>query len=281
MLNFLFWNIKQKPIAPLISQLARERRVDILVLAECTIDPMVLLGELNQHGTDDFLFSDGFSVTDKFYVYTRFDHSWLQPVYDLRTLGISIRRLEHPLYDDDVILGMVHLPSKLYLSEDNQSQLATRFREPIEDVENELGHSRTILFGDFNMNPFEKGMISSESFHAITDQVKAADIDRTVYDEIRKFFYNPMWSLMGDISRGPPGTYYYNRSDPITYFWNTLDQVILRPSLISSFVSDRLAIVTSIGDESLARKNGRPDSAKASDHLPLFFSLNLPLRGET
>ena len=33
------------------------------------------------------------------------------------------------------------------------------------------------------------------------------------------YFYNPMWSLFGDFSPGPPGTYYYSESAHNAFFW--------------------------------------------------------------
>ncbi len=272
MLNFLFWNINRKPIAPLIAKLARERSVDVLVLAECEINPMTLLAELNRNGRSNFFFSPDYA--EKFLVYTRFEPSWLLPLADYDSL--SIRHLVHPLYAD-LIVGIVHLRSKLYLSDDDQSDLAIRFREPIERVENELGHSRTVLFGNFNMNPFERGMAGSESFHAVMDRATAEEKSRIVSGSLRQFFYNSMWSLMGDLSEGPSGTYYYRSSEPVSYFWHMVDQVILRPSLMPCFNSESLTVIAEIGNESLLRDNGRPDTDMASDHLPIFFRLELSL----
>ena len=276
MLNFLFWNINRKPIAPLVARLSRERGVDVLVLAECEIDPMTLLAELNRVGRDNFFFSPGYS--ERFLVYTRFDPHWLRLLGDYDNM--SVRRLVHPSYTD-LILGIVHLPSKSHMSEGDQSDLAIRFRERIERVESELRHSRTVLFGDFNMNPFERGMASSESFHAVMDRKTAREESRIVQGERRNFFYNPMWSLMGDVSKGPPGTYYYRQAGTLSYFWHTIDQVVLRPDLIEYFDPERMTVITEIEHDPLLRDNGRPDTIKASDHLPIFFRLELPLEDET
>ena len=88
------------------------------------------------------------------------------------------------------------------------------------------------------------------------------------------FFYNPMWSCFGDRETGPPGTYYYDRAEAVNYFWNIYDQVLLRPELLDGFDIDSLRIVTSAGETALLDSSGRPDKAKASDHLPIVFSLN-------
>ncbi|MXY20955.1 MAG: hypothetical protein F4Y49_06425 [Dehalococcoidia bacterium] len=85
-----------------------------------------------------------------------------------------------------------------------------------------------------------------------------------------------MWSLMGDVSKGPPGTYYYRQSGTLSYFWHTIDQVLLRPALVECFDPERMTVLTDVEHDSLLRDNGRPDTINASDHLPIFFRLELP-----
>lgn len=205
----------------------------------------------------------------------------MRPVGDLsfdddsNNPNLSFRHLVNPIYPK-LILGVVHLPSKLYRNSEEQSLLATRFRTTIQEIEKQLGHSRTVFFGDFNMDPFEIGMINSESFHAVMDQAVALEESRIVDREPRYFLYNPMWSLMGDLSKGPPGTY-YRRRGAVSYFWHTFDQVLLRPSLIQYLDPSNLTVITEIGHHSLLQDNGRPDMDIASDHLPVFFRLELPL----
>ena len=44
MTNFLFWNINRKPLGGLISTLAQQHDVDVIILAESGIEPMRLRG---------------------------------------------------------------------------------------------------------------------------------------------------------------------------------------------------------------------------------------------
>jgi hypothetical protein len=97
---------------------------------------------------------------------------------------------------------------------------------------------------------------------------------RTVAGEACPYFYNPMWSLLGDYSTGPPGTYFYSSSSPITFFWNAFDQVLLRPDLAASFEPGDVKVVDSVGGQSLLTQAGTPRRA-ASDHLPLFLAVRL------
>ena len=118
-------------------------------------------------------------------------------------------------------------------------------------------------------------MAGSESFHSVMDRRIAGRQSRVVLNRERRFFYNPMWGRMGDLSEGPPGTYYYGGSTPLTYFWNTFDQVLIRPALTNRFMSDRLKVITEVNGQSLLNEMGRPDTSVGSDHLPLMFSLDL------
>jgi len=139
-------------------------------------------------------------------------------------------------------------------------------------VENEVGHSRTIVIGDLNMNPFEDGLVSSEGFHAVMSRKLAKEGSRTVHEQSRKFFYNPMWSRFGEHPHRPPGTYFY-RGSVISYFWNIYDQVLVRPELLNRFDDDGLSVLTKAGPNNLASATGAPDKKSASDHFPILLKL--------
>ena len=272
MLNFLFWNINQKPIVTLVTRLVSDHRVSVLAVAESGgIDTAELLSDLNQDAIEYYLAS---SDSDSVAIFTKFDPTFLMVVE--RRNGITIHRLALPGHPE-IFIGIVHLPSKLYLSDLDQSDLASRCARTVEEVERSAGHTRTVLFGDFNMNPFERGMSSSEAFHAVMDRQVASRVSRMVRKERRRLFYNPMWSKMGDLNEGPAGTYYYQSSAPLAYFWHMFDQVLVRPSLIDRFMEGRLRVITEVGDHKLLDKDGRPDLRIGSDHLPLLFSVDLPL----
>jgi hypothetical protein len=139
-------------------------------------------------------------------------------------------------------------------------------------VEKEIGHSRTILVGDLNMNPFDRGLAGTIGLQAVMSQEVAKGENREINEEKYPYFYNPMWSLFGDLTPGPPGTYYYDKRERyLRYYWHMFDQVLIRPSLLDRFSSGDLKILTSIGNLSLmSPTNGRPS---LSDHLPIFFKL--------
>ena len=209
-------------------------------------------------------------------IYTRFPTEWLTPLADIN--GMSIQHLENPIANRKIIVVAVHLPSTLYQSEDDLSLLATRWRTTIEEAENRVGHKNTVVVGDMNMDPFHAGVVSSEGFHGILDKKIASGKTRKVLEEDRHFFYNPMWSLLGSESDGPPGTYYYNASSrPVNYYWHMYDQVLLRPDLIPFFPDSELKILTQTKSDSLITNSGKPDATNISDHLPLMFKLDIPV----
>ena len=73
--------------------------------------------------------------------------------------------LKHP-FGRELLIVAVHLPSKLYQTDDDQAFYARRLSEEISEQEKEIGHNRTMVIGDFNMDPFETGMILADGLHA-------------------------------------------------------------------------------------------------------------------
>ena len=269
--RFLFWNIGRRPLLGLVAAAVAEYQVDVLVLAECEIPEDRLRLALRKTRGFSYFSSNGYSPRLK--MYSRFPERFLQAVEDYPRM--SIRCLQHPL-GQELLLVAVHLPSKMYQEREDQLIGCTRFARRIMDAESRAGHTRTIVVGDFNMNPFEPGVVGADGFHAIMDPRIAAGRSRRVQGEDCTYFYNPMWHCFGDGESGPMGTYFFNRSGrPINYFWHTFDQVLIRPDLLESFDPKRLSVVTKIGDTTLIAESGRPDKSVGSDHLPLIFDLSL------
>jgi len=164
-----------------------------------------------------------------------------------------------------ILIAFVHFPSKMYNSETADKLVrGIKIKADVEMIESVCGHKRTIVIGDFNMNPFEEGMLSAVALHSIPSKRVVKNETRRVSGEDYSMFYNPMWNLLGD-DVDPPGTYFYNNSGQINYFWNIFDQVIIRPDLIDSYVPGSLQILTEIGGAK---------HIKISDHLPIVFDIN-------
>ena len=270
MITFLFWNTNKKDVRELIASLATTHQVDVIILAECGTPSSALLTIVNERSNGEYHLPD--SVCSAITIITRFSRNFLTPKFETDRLSF---RLLHLPARPELLISVVHLPSKLFSSEDSQVFGATELARRIAETESEIGHRRTIIVGDFNMNPFEKGIIAASGLHAVMSRRIAARGSRTVQGKKYHFFFNPMWAHLGDQMDSPPGTYYYERAEPVNYFWNAFDQVLLRPDLIDFFPLNGLQILTAVGDDSLITDKGIPDRNHASDHLPIIFRLDL------
>lgn len=268
MAAFLFWNLKRNRIEDRVARLVVAHDVDVLMLAECVIDPSEIVSAVERGGGSRYSFHG--SKEDKVHVFSRLgDDRVIVTDSDLlrRLILFTIRLDGFP----QILLAVAHLPSRRDVSRGGLAQLATRYAGRIREIENLVGHRSTLLVGDLNMNPFDDGVVGGLGFHGVMTRAKAYEIERHVSGELSPFFYNPMWGFFGDRTPGPPGTYYLSGADPINYFWNIYDQVLVRPDLIPDL--EDLAILDHDGRESLVTAKGMPREARGSDHLPLFFRL--------
>jgi endonuclease/exonuclease/phosphatase family metal-dependent hydrolase len=304
MLTFLFWNMggkgpKRTP-EEVAGQNAREARllgvlrnlaeghgVDLVILAECPVEAGGVLEELNRGMKRPrsmwFRENDSDSLCERILIFPRFSSRFL------------LRRSEGPRYTGrliklpdprpSLILFAVHFGSKLHKSEASQTLAAPVFSHTVRDLEKKSKHDRTLVVGDFNMNPFEDGIVGAEGLNAAMSRRVAAKEGRTVDRAKYPFFYNPMWSFFGDSTHAdhppsspqhePPGTCYFPAAESRWYYWNIFDQVLLRPSLLPWFNNKDLQIVTGDGTTRLINADGLPDSVSLSDHLPILFRLNV------
>jgi hypothetical protein len=163
---------------------------------------------------------------------THFSREFLRPVFESE--HISIGRFALPARFE-VLLAAVHLPSKLYWSNESQSFECAELARRIAQEEDRAGHQRTVLVGDMNMNPFQPGLVSTVGMNAVACRRIAERTTRTVQGRDYRLFYNPMWGHFGDSKGDTAGSYFYDSSEHTNYFWNVFDQVALRPELAKGF----------------------------------------------
>jgi hypothetical protein len=271
-LKLLFWNVDKKPRQEIVASLAAQHEVDVLILAECDVPDQVLLPALNADVASPF--HPTFSRCESVRVFTRLTPDSMTTIFDDEGGSWTIRRVRCPS-GTEVLLVAAHAVSKLYRSAESQTHRCITFAERVREFEERAGHTRTVLVGDLNMDPFESGIVSAVGLHAVMTRQKAAKKERTVNGTKYPFFFNPMWGRFGDRPDGPPGTYYRDRGEEVEHFWHIYDQVLVRPELLEAFRDQDLRIVTSCGQTSLVSRAGRPNRKVASDHLPIVFSLDL------
>lgn len=267
--SFLFWNVKQRPLRERIVRLVAAHSVDVVILAECAMPSGVISRSLNAAGTGTFGVVPGSG--SELRLFARLPLAGYQPIarepldawlgYRLILAGLP-----------ELILFVAHLPSKLHTAEADRLMAARLLADDVRRLELQEGHGRTLVVGDLNMNPFESPVASADGLHGVMARSLAERETRQIRGREYPMFYNPMWGQFGDRTPGPPGTYYRSSSESVNYFWNTYDQVLLRPEVMNRLTD--LRVLDSDGVESLLTTNGRPDTANASDHLPLLFRLD-------
>jgi hypothetical protein len=171
---------------------------------------------------------------------------------------------------------VVHFPSKLGQDPIDQTMFVVKFSEILARAEDNVGHSRTLLVGDLNMNPYEDGLVATRCLHAVSTKEIARRPPRRVKFESNPYFYNPMWAHFGERNEGHAGTYYYPSPKARSDFWNIYGQVLLRPDLPAYFRNEELQVLHQDVDanQSFLTMEGHPDRESVSDHLPILFRLH-------
>lgn len=279
MISFLFWNLmgnqqntwlhRAPRLCTSITRLVTSLKVDVLMFAESGFQPMEIVTALSQAGLG--VAYQASPTATRIQVFSRVPEINLIPQFDSVDERLTVRRLRTT--KTEFLLAVVHFQSQLHgMDAVAQALQATTLRDNIVRAEQTVGHERTILVGDLNMNPFDPGVVGAQALHAMMTREQTGPEERTVSSQPYRMFYNPMWGCFGDRTHGPPGTYYYSSSSPVSYGWNIFDQVLLRPSVMDHMGD--LKILDSDGVESFVTTRGRPRNGDFSDHLPLLFRLD-------
>lgn len=266
LLKCLFWNTGRNRLIAEVVALAEHTDANVIALAEHPGDGLDVLRQLDL-GNLDFHLVPSIGC-ERIKLFTRFPIAHI--THGPESNRYTIKELTIP-GTEPILICLAHLPSKLHAEPVDQLHEATYFRRDIEAAEAFSNHQNTIVLGDFNMNPFDDGMVSAAALNAVPSLELAKKETRVIGGRTHKFFYNPMWNLLGDFS-GAPGTYFHSSPGYLSHYWNLLDQVLIRPAIADRLDRESLCVLTQAGSSSLIAPDGRP---KTSDHLPIYFSLNL------
>ncbi len=269
-MRVLFWNTKRNGLAPQVARIVKHQAVDLVVLAESGLSLGDLSTALAAEGESTLASPAG--LCPRIVFYTRFPVTCTTVMEE--SDHASVRQVVLPTGESFLVAG-VHLPSKLHRSDEDQAQYAQDVVQLIERAQAKAGHAKTIVIGDFNMSPDESGLVGAKAFHAVSSLKIAEKGGRTLDGRDYTFRYNPMWSLLGDASPGPPGTYYSQATGHYSLYWHMFDQVLVSPDLLPSIVLPCVTIVEAAGTESLL-KNDVPHKTSLSDHLPIVFEFSPP-----
>ncbi|MBI1918740.1 MAG: endonuclease/exonuclease/phosphatase family protein [Planctomycetes bacterium] len=279
MATFLFWNLCGRPLEPVLRRLTARHGIDVLMLAECAIPEGAMLNSLNAGGPGTFRRLPPVA-SQRLDLYSRFDRLCFGPV--LKEADHYIIRSLTPPGGIEIVLVMAHLASPIRRDLRARHSRCIGFAQAIRDAEQAAGNDRTVVVGDLNVNPFDDAMLDVRGLNALADSRTVLRKDPRRFGRLQveefRLFYNPMWSHFGDAVQ-PAGTYYYDKSNPeVDPLWNIYDQVLLRPGLLDRFRSKNLKILTTDGLHSLTRSDGTPNGDGFSDHLPIWFQLDLRRR---
>ncbi|HXQ33744.1 MAG TPA: hypothetical protein VN843_07015, partial [Anaerolineales bacterium] len=137
------------------------------------------------------------TFSDKIQIYTRGDPSLVVvPAFDDPARRLTVRRLLFPQHPE-ILLAAVHFFDKRNWTEADQLAEAINLANDIIKTESKFGHTRTILVGDLNMNPFDKAVVAANGLHGVMTRNIAREQTRTVASRDYPFFFNPMWSFLG------------------------------------------------------------------------------------
>lgn len=306
MLKILYWNLKRKGSVLLRQIQSLAQSVDILILSELKM-PKDSFRTIIQEIVDTTSLECLSIYDDKkdwmlFFAHTgrKYDIEYIDSYDQLRAGDLVGDKSVEESFDfadylqrnrrmllfkvtysgKSFILGGLHFPSKMYTSATKQKDIAVQFKRSIDKIEEKMGLS-SIVIGDFNMNPFELGMIHRESFHALPS-IELSKEKKYFYDNTYSPFYNPSWIKLGDVEfdgkrfkKRPSGSFFSKASSDIEYYWYLFDQVILRYDLSPYFNFHEFKYLTTIDDISLVNDDLTPNDKEYSDHLPLQIALKL------
>ena len=192
----------------------------------------------------------------------------------------------------DFTLIAVHLNSRYQKNLETQHVINSQGINEIKEFEKKR-HNRSVIFGDFNHNPYENIFLHVNGFNAIpTKKVVELVKHRTVNNKSVSLRYNPMWNFLGDIRESSakmiPGTFYFktnkmkNVGDIHT---NVLDQVIINREMLGAVDGSRIEIIDTYinsndkSEDLIKNSIHHRDSSFLtegySDHLPITFEIEI------
>lgn len=171
----------------------------------------------------------------------------------------------------ELLLAVIHLKSKLR-SESDAISTNLYTIEYILSKLNTLQNENIIILGDFNQ-PFCNEITNIYHLNATNYYDDNERYYKTCEDVRRVKFYNPIQSFSGDLSKGPPGTYFYHTATQ-SQAWHIFDNALVSYPLAKYLNREHCEIMSDLNDVALLKNNNRPNKEIFSDHLPVKIKLS-------
>lgn len=270
-MRILFWNVFRKDLTGLVCCLAETTQADVIILNENVVNTEGTLSELRRLVSSKF-FSPVTSMEKRFQCFCKNEGLGMNEVHS----GSRTSVREMCTRKGRCLLALIHGVDVINYDDDERLSYAQLLSDELRFARNNWETNQLIAIGDFNMNPFDRGMNLATGLNAMMTRACASAGTRSFLDKKFDLYYNPMWGHLGDLSPGPAGTIYdTSRRGP--FGWSMFDQVIISHSLIEFF--SRVDILSTAGKHPLLDASGHPDRQTASDHLPILLGLREELNG--
>ena len=260
MLNILFWNLKRNAVEDYIIDCIVENNVDIAVFSEFDkIDFIKIEKNLGKMYSRILAAQDDGKVT--LIAKTTFSVAIVQQQnrYSIYNIQTAVK---------DYLLAAVHLEDKWHYKPAERIETIKRLVADIEQTEELLKCSNTVVIGDFNANPYDEELLSKYAFNAVLFKKIIDKSELTNPNSLKKKrFYNPILHYISEDTE-MYGSFYHEK-DYMTSYWYCLDQVLVRKSLVNNV--DHVEYLRKISTKDLLKKT--VPNGKISDHLPLLVNL--------
>jgi exonuclease III len=231
--RIIFWNVGKRDLTSFVCSITASTNSDVVVLNESNVSSAKTLQALQKNVSQDFYCPD--TLSKRFQCFCRNVELNLFEVHS--GSRISVRKLK--IERDRVLLALVHgVDPRNYDSETRQS-FAQSLADEIKFVKQQQDTNKLILLGDFNMNPYDRGMNLAVGLNAMMTKSCIEGGTRRHLEKDYDFYYNPMWSLFGDNTSEPAGTI-YDTSNQGPYGWSMFDQVLIHYSIVGLFHSVKI-----------------------------------------
>ncbi|TGK89508.1 hypothetical protein EHQ26_13820 [Leptospira bourretii] len=175
------------------------------------------------------------------------------------------------IYNNSTIyLYVIHLKSQIKSESEAYSLNLYQINELINEI-NTMRYYNSIIMGDFHIPFYDEAFFDHFKLNVTNYFNENLKIYKKYAGYERLKFYSPINSFNGDLSKGPPGTYYF-RKQHHSQGWHIIDNILVSYPLSKFIDVDKCQILTELNNVHLLNKHNLPNKIY-SDHLPIKITL--------